>query len=91
MMNGRMHLKAGIVVSILFLTALAFLAASAYFGTDINNDYSHTKAICQGNSCQDFLITCNDDELVKMTPLTGLVTFSDDWVDRRSDDEKRLC
>ncbi|OIO80200.1 hypothetical protein AUJ84_04105 [Candidatus Pacearchaeota archaeon CG1_02_32_132] len=82
--------KALILILLLLIIFSAFVILTK--GEErISYDYTHTKAICQGNSCQDFLITCSDNELVEMVPLTGLVTFSDDWEDRRSDDEKRLC
>lgn len=56
------------------------------------NKYSYTKAICEGNSCQDYEIVCEGKELVSMTPITGRVTFSKDWKDPRDDETKnRIC
>lgn len=57
----------------------------------VSFDYQHTKAICSGNSCQDFLITCNDHYVIEMKPLTGNVVFSNDWQDPRNEEEKELC
>ncbi|MFQ5531685.1 MAG: hypothetical protein ACE5ES_03665 [Candidatus Nanoarchaeia archaeon] len=55
-------------------------------------DYELTKAICEGNSCQDFKITCKDNEVMEMVPLTGLITFSDSWKDPRLEEEREdLC
>ena len=57
---------------------------------DAINRIVHTKAICEGTTCRDFLITCApNNSVVGMTPLTGFVTFPKDWKDTRI--EKSLC
>lgn len=52
--------------------------------------YSHTKAICNTeNLCRDYEIFCEDQKVMKMSPITGkAVQFSADWEDPR-DEEKR--
>lgn len=52
--------------------------------------YSYTKAICnESNFCQDYEITCNGDEVISQTPITGAVLQQDsDWKDPR--DEERI-
>ena len=52
-------------------------------------NYEHTKAICTGNECQDYLITCNDGTFIKMVPISRKVTFGENWVDIRK--TKKLC
>ena len=56
---------------------------------EVNFDYQHTKAICEGNKCQDFLVTCKKGEVLEMNPISGFVTFSSDWQDAR--ENKDLC
>ena len=43
--------------------------------------HSHTKAICDDqNLCQDYEIFCENNEIVKMNPITGaVVQFPEDW------------
>ncbi len=53
--------------------------------------YSYTKAICnEDNYCQDYIITCENGELVNQNPITGAaVQQSSDWEDPRKDEA--LC
>ena len=81
-----------ILIGMLMLVAFAGISyAYGFDNQESSYEYSWTTAICSGNSCQDFLIVCNDKEVVDTQPLTGLVTFSDGWEDPRGEDEKRLC
>jgi len=50
---------------------------------------TYTKALCSGTTCRDFEIKCLGDEFLEMKPISGFVTFGDDWVDLR--EEKELC
>lgn len=82
-------IKFFIALVILFLVVLTFFVLGQ---PEINETTTWTKAVCSGNSCQDFLITCSGDEFVEMEPLTGLVSFSDSWEDPRSlEDREKLC
>ena len=84
-----------------FLIVFVVAAGLLFFGIvftgqiiqDIDDkefDYEWTTAICEGNVCQDFKVTCKDGEVLEMAPLTGQVIFSDDWEDPRDRDES-LC
>lgn len=81
------------ILSILVLFALLFGLFYVSGQDNANSDYiySQTKAICSGNSCQDFLVSCNRRDFLEMKPLTGKVVFSDSWQDTRSEQEKELC
>ena len=50
--------------------------------------HSHTKAICnEQNLCQDYEIFCENNEIVKMSPITGaVVQFAEDWQDPRDEE-----
>lgn len=52
-------------------------------------DYTWTKAICEGNTCRDYEITCKDGEAIEINPVSGFVVFDPDWEDLREDTE--LC
>lgn len=48
------------------------------------NYYSYTKAICDdSNYCEDYEITCQNEEVIKINPTGAAVKFSDDWQDPR--------
>ncbi len=80
-----------IVISLILL----FIALSFFYQhkneKNFSFDYQHTKAICSGNSCRDYLITCNDNEIVEMQALTGLIVFDENWEDPRKVEDKELC
>ncbi|MEK6846652.1 MAG: hypothetical protein AABY16_00635 [Nanoarchaeota archaeon] len=52
-------------------------------------DRTLTRAFCSGRTCQDFLVTCSGSEVVGLVPISGFVTFGEEWVDLREDRE--LC
>jgi len=70
-----------IVVKILILLLL--------LNSSPDYDYTWTKAVCEDNVCQDFLIKCSEGELVEMSAISGKVVFSDNWVDKR--EKKGYC
>lgn len=55
----------------------------------IDFDRTHTRALCSGRTCRDFLVSCSGSEVVELKPISGFVTFGDDWVDLR--ERRELC
>jgi hypothetical protein len=52
---------------------------------------SLTKAICdQNNYCEDYEISCNGQEVVKMTPTGATIQFSESWEDPRTQEDKEI-
>jgi len=48
------------------------------------SEYSYTKAICEGDTCQDYVILCNGQELISQTPITGAqMKIPSGWEDPR--------
>lgn len=78
---------------IVFLILILFLGLSLYYFKNAEQDVSlsstHTTALCYGQTCRDFVVKCLDNSVIELTPISGFVTFGDDWVDRRI--EKELC
>lgn len=59
-----------------------------------NDIYTHTKAICnESNFCQDYEITCENNQTKSIKPITGaVIQFDEDWDDpRKEEDRERLC
>lgn len=56
-------------------------------------EYTYTKAICnESNFCQDYIITCENNEVSKKTPITGAITqHSENWIDPRGNNTKEDC
>lgn len=48
-----------------------------------------TYALCEKNTCQDYLIECSDEKMISMRPISGLVTFPIEWQDTR--EKRELC
>ena len=81
-------------ILIIFLFLLLLLNLFVFvFGfenkTNYEGKYTHTRALCQGNTCRDYKITCNGSEVLDVAPVTGFITFDEDWKDTR--EEKELC
>ena len=53
-------------------------------------DYQWTKAICDGNKCRDYNVTCKDGKVLDMVPITGEVIFDENWIDPREINDS-LC
>lgn len=51
-----------------------------------DNIHSYTKAICNStNFCQDYEITCNNNEVVSKTPISGaVIQHEQNWKDPRN-------
>ena len=82
--------KSIIFIEILIISLMTILLISPvqsnYLKIVPEYTHSHTKAICDDqNLCQDYEIFCENNKIVKMTPITGaVVQFSEDWQDPRS-------
>jgi hypothetical protein len=84
---------------LLFFLLLFFLFSilspinfTALTGHATINRYTFTKAVCEGNYCQDYEISCEDGSLVEMRAVSEKVRFSEDWQDTRPKEVRdRLC
>lgn len=97
-MNKRIKkafLLAGILIMIITVSLLIsghVIKKQIYPDVLINRTW--TKAICNTeNFCQDYEISCKDENFVKMVPITGAaVQFSESWKDPRDEEtRKELC
>jgi hypothetical protein len=88
------------ISKILILILLILVLSISLFvsGFMINNNsgskinHTLTKAICQGNLCQDYEIACNNKSVVSLSPTGNIVQFSSDWKDPRTYEEiNNLC
>ncbi len=71
------------LIAIIFL-AIASMISASLTGFTINK-YDYTTAICdENNFCQDHLISCENDKLTNIVPITGaFVQNSEEWIDPR--------
>ena len=56
---------------------------------DVAFSYEHTKAICEKNTCRDYIVTCANKKVISIAPISGFVTFSENWQDTR--EKTPLC
>jgi len=93
LMKRMMKIKYNVFFVFLILLFLVSGIFSLYFDLtsfSIERDwYEHTKAICFGNECQDFLIKCSGNEVIEISLISGKIVFEDDWQDKR--ENKELC
>ncbi len=84
-----------LIIPILILVAVLIVIMSFTISSQENYvkivpEYTHswTKAICNSeNFCQDYEIFCKNQEVVKISPITGAsIQFSRNWNDPRSAD-----
>jgi len=86
-----------IIILVLALAIFTFFLKSQITGSSVqgsNDSYIYTKAICnESNYCADHEITYENNEVVKIEPITGaVVQFSENWTDPRQENQKQeLC
>ena len=78
------------VLLLLSLFSLIHLSKNNEPQTSFKNQYAYTTAICENNLCQDFLVSCQNNNLLALSPLTEKIQFSPQWKDPRQNTEK-LC
>lgn len=72
----------GLVITLIFVQN--FISAKAI------EEYSYTKAICNSeNYCEDYIIHCQEGEVIKFSPTGFTIQQSKNWEDDRED--KTLC
>mgnify|MGYP001589442864 CR=1 FL=1 len=81
-----MKIIISLILSIFFLAALAAVIIEQ---KTPSNKYTYTTAICEKNICYDVLINCDGAQIKNIKPLTGKITFSEEWRDTREKIE--LC
>lgn len=97
-MEKTAYLLAGILV-IIGVIIIIILSNPSITGLSISEQkqpkiHAWTKAVCdKDNFCQDYLIECNGQEPIKLSPITGAsVQFDKDWQDPRTlEQRERLC
>jgi len=83
-----------ILVVLLIGILLFFITPNliTYAIKEIEENYTFTKAICEGNICQDFLISCNNGSVESIEPVSNKIQFSDNWEDQRTLEQiNRFC
>lgn len=79
------------ILLIFLATATSFLTANLttteFEIKDVLETHSHTKAICdETNYCQDYIISCHKDIVLKMNPITGAaIQLDSNWQDPRDE------
>ncbi len=67
-----------LICFLVVIFALAVVYDSGYIDT-------RTSAVCNGNVCRDYLFNCVDGEVISSKAISGFVTFSEDWIDKREE------
>ena len=87
-----------VILIILGIAIGIILSNPVITGSSISEEekvtHAWTKAICdKDNFCQDYLIECQNQEPIKLSPITGAsIQFSKEWQDPRTSEQKeRLC
>lgn len=90
--------KKKIMVLIIFLVLIGILFfsiinLSKITGEIVKDHYTYTKAICnQTNYCEDYKITCQNNNVVNIKPTGAIIQFPNDWKDLRNKETiKKIC
>lgn len=85
-MEKRLIIPILIVLGLLAVTlSVLSLTIISHGETKVSRGYSYTKAICDENSCQDYVIVCEGPEVISQTPIEGAqVQYPLNWKDPRS-------
>ncbi len=76
-----------LIVILISLTTLLLTLKNPISLYNPPQSHSHTKAICDStNYCQDYEISCENDKMIKIRPITGAaIQFSSAWKDPREE------
>jgi len=76
-----------LAISLIGISTIASSSSENYIKI-IEPTSSFTKAICtEKNFCQDYEVFCKEEEIIRMSPITGAaVQFSPQWEDPRSEE-----
>ena len=85
-----------VLAGLILLLTFSFrseITGEATKADSIIKKYTYTTAICDGNKlCQDNIVECDGNNLVKITPISGAVVQQpQDWQDPRDNKTKELC
>jgi len=84
-----------LIVLILATGTLIFTINIKLTGNAIDlSEYTYTRAICdENNFCQDYEITCNQEKVINLNPITGAtIQHEKNWTDPRNKTAiKYLC
>lgn len=80
-----------ILIVLLLILIFLFLSIERTISEKEIKEYSYTRAICNSsNFCQDYDISCSNNQAINIIPITGAVIQHDeDWVDFRNNSD--LC
>ncbi len=83
-----------LIVLILLIFAFVFSTSGLISGnSSLDYTNSWTKAICNETHCQDYIIYCEGDELVRQSPISGaIISIPPEWEDPRDEEmRERVC
>ena len=83
-----------IIILILLTTFLLALTTPDFSLSNYPHIFSYTKAMCDSaNFCWDYEIHCENERILKISPITGAtVQFSPAWKDPRDEESiKNMC
>ncbi len=77
----------------LIILAIALVIYPNITGQTVKNKYEYTTAICdKTNFCQDYLVSCEENKLTNINPITGAsVQNSKNWKDPRGIQSDNYC
>ena len=77
----------------LIILAIALIINPNITGQVVKNEYKYTTAICdETNFCQDYIISCEENKLINLAPITGAaIQLSDNWEDPRGIQSDNYC
>ena len=83
-----------VTILIIFILLISLLSSTIInkFSSDTKITRTWTKAICNGNICEDYEIACNNKSFVSLFPTGNIVHISTDWKDPRNEEDiNKLC
>ena len=79
-----------LILIILIIISIPQLILTSKTIKQIPNQYSYTKAICdESNYCEDYIVECKGNNLIKLNPTGFAIQQSQDWADDRK--YRELC
>ena len=78
-MRKSILITCGVLFALGFVLGFYFRDINLTGNTIIEENYTWTKAICNGNKCIDIVVYCEQGNVVKVEPISDVKEFDANW------------
>lgn len=82
-----------LIVALVILISFLSFRISGFVSNNSSLEYTNswTKAICNKTHCQDYELYCNEEKLIRQSPITGaVISIPQGWEDPRNETMREI-